>query len=106
MLPLIIAGGVFLGTPQAAQTPLEPELTNITLLKETMIAKEVVTRNMWGTPMPPNGKGGYSVIQKINPDYINQSLIQPPLTTGPVFRPSTAVVVESIDIAPELPKAP
>lgn len=105
MLPLIIAGGVFLGTPQATQTQPEPDLTNITLLKETMLAKEVVTRNMWGTPMPPNGKGGYSVIQKINAEHIAQSLIQPPITSGQVYRPS-APVIENIEIAPELPKGP
>jgi len=103
MLPILIAGGVFLGTPQATQTQPEPELTNVTLLRETVLAKEVVTRNRWGTPMLPDGKGGYSVIQKINPDYIAQSLIQPPLTRGPVFRPS-APVIANIEIAPELPK--
>lgn len=105
MLPILIAGGVFVGAAQP-QTQPEVELTNVTLLRETVLARQVVTRNMWGTPMLPDGKGGYSVIQKINPEYIARSLIQPPLTPGPVFRPS-APAVENIELAPaELPKQP
>jgi hypothetical protein len=36
--------------------------------------------------MPPDA-AGYSVIAPINPEFIAQSLVQPPLTSGPVFRP-------------------
>ena len=38
--------------------------------------------------MLPDGKGGYSLIAPINSEYIAQSLIQPPITGGPVFRPT------------------
>jgi hypothetical protein len=38
--------------------------------------------------MLPDGKGGYSLIAPINPEYIAQGLIQPPITAGPVFRPT------------------
>ena len=81
---LLIAGGAFLG---AIATPKEPEMMNHTLRGEVIPAREVVCRNMWGTPMPPDGKGGYSLIAPINPEFIAQSLIQPPRTSGPVFRP-------------------
>jgi hypothetical protein len=85
MLPLFLAGGAFLG----AITQPEPELYNHTLRGERILAKEVVCRNRWGTPMLPDGKGGYSLIAPINPEFIAQSLIQPPITGGPVFRPAT-----------------
>ena len=84
MLPLFLAGGAFLG----AFTQPEPELYNHTLRGERILAKEVVCRNRWGTPMLPDGKGGYSLIAPINPEFIAQSLIQPPITGGPVFRPA------------------
>jgi hypothetical protein len=84
MLPLLIASGALLG----AVTQPAIELYNHTLRGERIPAKEVVCRNRWGTPMLPDGKGGYSLIAPINPDYIAQSLIQPPITSGPVFRPS------------------
>ncbi len=82
---LIVAGGVFVGG--AAQTPETPDLINHTLLGEEIPAKYVVCRNRWGTPMLPDGKGGYSLIAPINQDFIDQSLIIPPKTGGPVFRP-------------------
>jgi hypothetical protein len=85
MLPLFLAAGAFLG---AIAQP-EPELYNHTLRGERILAKEVVCRNRWGTPMLPDGKGGYSLIAPINPEFIAQSLIQPPITGGPVFRPAT-----------------
>ena len=85
MLPLFLAGGAFLG----AITQPEPALYNHTLRGERILAKEVVCRNRWGTPMLPDGKGGYSLIAPINPEFIAQSLIQPPITGGPVFRPAT-----------------
>jgi hypothetical protein len=83
MLPLFLAGGAFLGVV----TQPEPELYNHTLRGERIPAKEVVCRNRWGTPMLPDGKAGYSVIAPINPEFIAQSLVQPPLTSGPVFHP-------------------
>ena len=84
MLPLLIASSALLGA--AVQPP--PELYNHTLRGERIPAKEVVCRNRWGTPMLPDGKGGYSLIAPINPDFIAQSLVQPPITGGPVFRPT------------------
>ena len=87
MLPFILAGGVFLGA--ITQPDFEPY--NHTLRGERILAKEVVCRNRWGTPMLPDGKGGYSVIAPINQEYIAQSLIQPPITSCPVFRPAAPV---------------
>ena len=84
MLPLLLAGGAFLG----AITQPESELYNHTLRGERILAKEVVCRNRWGTPMLPDGKGGYSVIAPINPEFIAQSLFQPPISEGPAFRPA------------------
>lgn len=89
MLPLLLAGGAFLGT----LTQPEIELSNHTLRGELVLAKEVVCRSRWGTPMLPNGKGGYSLISSINQEFITQSLVQPPLTKGTVFRPETTLVV-------------
>ena len=83
MLPLLLASGALLGVI----TQPEPELYNHTLRGERLLAKEVVCRNRWGTPMLPDGKGGYSLIAPINPAFIAQSLIQPPITGGPAFRP-------------------
>ena len=85
MLPLlIVAAAALLG----AITQPPQDLYNHTLRGERIPAKEVVCRNRWGTPMLPDGKGGYSLIAPINPDYIAQSLIQPPITAAPVFRPT------------------
>jgi hypothetical protein len=86
MLPLLIASSALFG----AITQPAPELYNHTLRGERILAKDVVCRNRWGTPMLPDGKAGYSLIAPINPEYIAQSLIQPPITGGPVFRPSVA----------------
>lgn len=72
----------------AVSTYQEPELYNHTLLGERVLAEDVVCRNRWGTPMLPDGKGGYSLIAPINPEYIAQSKIIPPLTDGPVYVPS------------------
>jgi hypothetical protein len=90
MLPLLLAGGAFFG----AITQPEPELSNHTLRAELVLANEVVCRNRWGTPMLPDGKGGYSLIAPINQEFISQSLIQPPKTKGSVFRPESSLVVE------------
>lgn len=66
---------------------------NHTLLGEPILAKEVVTRNRWGTPMPPDGKGSYSLIAPLNPEFIAQSLVIPPLTDGPVYYPRSQMDV-------------
>lgn len=95
MLPLLIAGGTFLGnlaTTTSSTTTVQTETYNHTLRGERILASEVVCRNMWGTPMLPDGKGGYSVIAPINQEFIARSLIQPPLTSGPVFRPAVVLV--------------
>ncbi len=88
---ILIAGGAFLGT---LATPKEVETFNHTLLGERLPAREVVCRNRWGTPMLPDGKGGYSVIAPINPEFIARSLVQPPLTSGPVFRPAVVAATQ------------
>jgi hypothetical protein len=95
---LLIAGGAFLGmlTP-----PQDPVMMNHTLRGELIPAKEVVCRNMWGTPMLPDGKGSYSLIAPINPGFIAESLIQPPYplpagTGNAVFRP--AMVMSTVVI--------
>lgn len=95
MLSLLIAGGTFLGNLVPAQTStstVKVETYNHTLRGERILASEVVCRNMWGTPMLPDGKGGYSLIAPINQEFIARSLIQPPLTSGPVFRPAVVLV--------------
>jgi hypothetical protein len=85
---LLIAGGLlFTPTPATVETQ-EYATINHTLAGEPIPAKEVVTRNRWGTPMLPDGTGGYSLIQPIVPEYIARSLIQPPRTSGPIFRPA------------------
>jgi hypothetical protein len=84
---LILAGGAFLGALTPDPQP-EPELINHTLRGEQILAEEVVCRNRWGTPMLPDGKGGYSLIAPINEEFIDQSLVQPPKTiTMAPFRP-------------------
>jgi hypothetical protein len=87
---LLLAGGAFLGV---VTTQPEPELINHTLRGEKIPAKEVVCRNRWGTPMLPNGKGGYSIIAPINQDFIDFSLVQPPKSTMAPFRPTGTVVI-------------
>ncbi|MEO6847060.1 MAG: hypothetical protein ABI443_06265, partial [Chthoniobacterales bacterium] len=57
----------------------EPTLFNTTLIGEKVLAKEVVCRTMWGTPMLPNTKAGYSIIAPIKPALIAESNIIPPL---------------------------
>lgn len=103
-IPDVVIGGPMGGgttTQVTAITPVIPDVDiyNRTLLGEPILAREVVTRNRWGTPMPPNGKGGYSLIAPLNPEYIAQSLVIPPLTDGPVYRPRTNVpiIVEGPD---------
>jgi len=78
MIWLIVAGGVFAGGVMPTATLQDTELLNNTLLAEVLPAKHVVCRNLWGTPMLPDGKGGYSLIQSVKEEFINQSLIIPP----------------------------
>ncbi len=96
MLPLFLAGGAFLGavTQSSSVSFTEVDLYNHTLRGDRVLAREVVCRSRWGTPMLPDGKGGYSLIAPINQEFINQSLIQPPRTGGYVFRPASLLVVE------------
>ena len=70
-------------------------MTNHTLRGEPILARDVVCRNRWGTPMLPDGTGGYSLIAPISPEFIARSLIQPPRTSGPVFRPATVTIAEA-----------
>ena len=72
---LLIAGGAFIG---ALAAPQEPDFFNHTLRGEKILAQQVVCRNRWGTPMPPEGKGGYTLIAPVNADYVASSLLQPP----------------------------
>jgi len=93
---LFLAGGAFLG-----MIAPEPEVVtmNHTLRGELIPSNEVVCRNRWGTPMLPDGKGGYSLIAPINPEFISFSLVQPPKSPKPptsqmaAFRPSVSVVL-------------
>jgi hypothetical protein len=89
MLWFLLAGNVFL-SPVSSET--KTDLINHTLNGETVRAEQVVCRNRWGTPMLPDGKGGYSLIAPINNEFIARSLTQPPRTDGPIFRPAPAAV--------------
>jgi hypothetical protein len=95
---LFIAGGVFLGT---LQLPPDVPLDNHTLLGEKIPAAQVVTRSYWGTPMLPDGKGGYSLIAPIKKNLIEQSLWIPPVSgTRPVVE---APLVTNAVTTPVLP---
>ena len=84
---LIIAGGAFIGmfSPQPQE---EVKLFNHTLRGERIPAEQVVCRSRWGTPMLPDGKGGYNLIAPINEDWIARSLIQPPRNSMAPYRPA------------------
>lgn len=84
---LFLAGGAFLGT---LQVPPSQSLDNHTLAGEKIKASQVVTRSQWGTPMLPDGKGGYSLIAPIDQKLIAQSLWIPPVSGK---RPSTQLPV-------------
>ncbi len=90
---LLIAGGMMVTSVTTTETTTFPDMYNHTLLGEEILAEKVVTRNRWGTPMLPDGTGGYSLIAPINEDYIARSLIIPPKTTGVAYRPLPAMVV-------------
>lgn len=101
---LLIAGGAFIST---FSTPQEPDQMNHTLRGEVIPAKEIVCRTRWGTPMLPDGKGSYSLIAAINPQFITQSLVQPPKpvvgsSAQYIFRPSSVLLVQTT----ALPVAP
>ncbi len=79
-----------------SQTTEWPDVDNHTLRGEAIPASQVVCRTIWGTPMLPDGKGGYSLIARINPDFIRDSLIIPPRTTGMVaYRPLPEAQLEA-----------
>ena len=77
---LIIAGGIFLSQPTQ-------ELNTHTLRGEKIPDREVTCWSEFGTPMLPDGKGGYSMIAPINKEYIEASLQQPP-KPEPYFVPA------------------
>lgn len=94
MISLLIAGGISVAA--TSQTTEWPDIDNHTLKGEAIPASEVVCRNRWGTPMLPDGKGGYSLIAKIDPELIRQSLIIPPRTTTMVaYRPLPEAEIEA-----------
>lgn len=104
LLPkLFIAGGAFLG---ALQTPTDPPMDNHTLAGEKIPAVQVVTRSQWGTPMLPDGKGGYSLIAPIDKKLIEQSLWIPPVfgtrpaPEAPVVTNSATEVIPSVTTVP------
>ena len=98
---LIAGGSSFLGN---VELPAPVEMMNHTLAGEKIPSKQVVCRNRWGTPMLPDGKGGYSVIAPIKKNLIDQSLWIPPVSgtrpkllarsgpTAPTAAPATATV--------------
>ena len=98
MIPFLIAGGSVLTT---LVTPDPVDTMNHTLLGAKVKAKEVVCRNMWGTPMMPDGKGSYSLIAAPDPVLIERSLIQPPKTDSPIFVPGQPYKLPSMVSEPE-----
>lgn len=97
LLPvLIIAGGSsFLGT---LTLPQSPDLPNHTLSGEKIMASNVVCRSLWGTPMPPDGRAGYSLIAPIKKSLMRESRWIPPLLndrpapTSPLVTNSPVIV--------------
>lgn len=102
MIPFLIAGGSVLTTLVA---PEPVDTMNHTLLGVKVKAKEVVTRNAWGTPMMPNGKGSYSLIAPPDPVLIERSLIQPPKTDAPTYYPGKPYPLASLPDQPEVNKS-
>jgi hypothetical protein len=91
MIPLLIAGGSIISTFTAPQLP---EMMNHTLSGTPVKAHEVVCRSRWGTPMMPDGMGSYKLTAPPNAAYIERSLIQPPKTDAPIFRPGEPYIVK------------
>ena len=90
MIPLLIAGGSLISTFTAPQLPV---MMNHTLIGTPVKAQEVVCRTRWGTPMMPDGKGSYNLTAAPNPIYIQRSLIQPPKTEAPIYRPGAPYIL-------------
>ena len=105
MIPLLIAGGSIISTFTA---PELPEMKNPTHHGTPVKAQEVVCRTRWGTPMMPDGKGSYNLTAAPNPTYIQRSLIQPPKTDAPIYRPGAPYVLPTqaagAESQPALPK--
>ena len=83
MTPLLLLPKLFLAGASmlfTMQVPQEIPVDNHTLAGEKIAAAQVVTRSRWGTPMLPDGKGGYSLIAPINKKFIAQSLWIPPVS--------------------------
>jgi hypothetical protein len=105
MISLIIAGGISAAAASQTTAVTWPDINNHTLRGEIVPAKDVVCRNRWGTPMLPDGKGGYSLIAPINQDWIRESLYQPPVAPNGMVAyrplpPEQEVVVEPPAPAP------
>jgi hypothetical protein len=101
LLPkLLIAGGSsFLGT---LELPPSLVMVNHTLAGEKILAREVVCRDRWGTPMLPDGKGGYSIISPIDKGLIAQSLWIPPVSgSRPKPTPAPPVSLPVIGAPPQ-----
>lgn len=84
MVTFLIAGGSLIST---LVLPELPDLNNHTLSGTPVLAKDVVCRNAWGTPMMPDGKGSYNLTAAPDAALIERSLVQPPKTEASVFRP-------------------
>ena len=103
MIPFLIAGGSIVNTLVA---PEPVDTLNHTLLGVKVKAKEVVSRNMWGTPMMPDAKGSYSLIAPPDPVLIERSLIKPPKTDAPTFVPDKPYKLPSMIDEPEVSPVP
>jgi len=97
MISLLIAGGVYVAT-SSTTTVQWPDVDNHTLRGEVIASSMVVCRNRWGTPMLPDGTGGYSLISPINQDWINQSLIIPPRNSDMVAYRPLPVLQERVEV--------
>ena len=91
MTSLLIAGGAIISTFTAPQLP---EMMNHTLSGTPVNASQVVCRSRWGTPMLPDGMGSYKLTAPPNDSYIARSLIQPPKTDAPIFRPGEPYILK------------
>jgi hypothetical protein len=103
MIPFLIAGGSIVN---ALVAPEPVDTLNHTLLGVKVKAKEVVSRNAWGTPMMPDAKGSYSLIAPPDPVLMERSLIQPPKTDAPTFVPDKPYKLPSMQDEPEANPAP
>jgi len=101
LLPkLLIAGGSsFLGN---VEIPTNPLIMNHTLSGEKIPGDKVVCRDRWGTPMLPDGKGGYSLIAPIKKSLISQSLWVPPVAGERPLPTHTPAAQNSPSFAPSV----